>query len=284
MSHKFISLNGKIVAANEPHFIVSNRALRYGDGLFEGMRILKGEFLFFENHIERLLEGMNALGISIPEYFSSAFFFKLISELAVANKISGDAVIRIQVNRKGAGLYEPLNDDAEFFIETFDASPESYQLNEGGISIGIYTEWKKEFSPAMNFKTCNSQVYVMASRWKRDNKLDDAIVLNASGNICDATSSNIFLWKENKLITPALTEGCVKGVIRKNLIEFARQHSITVEEKIISTEELINADEIFLTNISRGIRAVKSCSDKQFSNSKTKQLAEQFYAQLIADE
>ncbi|MEI7802430.1 MAG: aminotransferase class IV, partial [Bacteroidota bacterium] len=259
-------------------------ALRYGDGLFEGMRILKGEFLFFENHIERLLEGMNALGILIPEYFSSVFFFKLISELAVANKISGDAIIRIQVNRKGAGLYEPLNDEAEFFIETFDATSESYKWNESGFSIGIYTDWKKDFSPAMNFKTCNSQVYVMASRWKRDNKLDDGLVLNSKRNICDATSSNIFLWKENKLITPELTEGCVKGVIRKNLIEFARQHSIIVQEKTISIEELLSADEIFLTNISKGIRSVKSCNEKQFNNTKTKQLAEQFYIQLTATE
>ncbi len=282
MQHSFISLNGKIVSALEPHFVVTNRALRYGDGLFEGMRIYKGEFLFFEDHIQRLLEGMRTLGFIVSSDFSSAWFFKLISELLHANKITGDAIIRIQVNRKGAGLYEPLNDEVEFFIETFDSSP--YQWNEAGITVGVFDKWKKEFNPAMSYKTCNSQVYVMASRWKRDKKLDDALILNVNGNIADATSSNIFLWRESKLITPAISEAGIKGVIRKNLIVFAKQQDVTVEETIVSIADFKNADEVFLTNISKGIRSVKGCDEKIFNHSKTKLLTEQFYSWLLKRE
>ena len=284
MQHPFISLNGKIVSAYEPHFVVTNRALRYGDGLFEGLRILKGEFIFFEDHIQRLFEAMNAIGILIPDDFSPAYFFKLISELLHANKISGDAIVRIQVNRKGAGLYEPLTDESEFFIETFDASPDSYHWNENGIAIGVYDEWKKEFNAAMNFKTCNSQVYVMASRWKRDNKLDDALILNVNDLVADATSSNVFFWNENKLLTPPLTQGCVKGIIRKNIIQFAKERGVAVEETAISPMLLYSCDEIFLTNISKGILWVKSFGEKQFDHTKTKQLAGQFYSLLTKRE
>ena len=284
MKHPFISLNGKIVPATQPHFISTNRALRYGDGLFEGIRTkatrlqTEPNILFYEDHIERLFKGMNALGFTIPDNFSSVYFYKLISELLIANKISGDAIIRIQVYRAHAGLYEPINDQIEFFIESFDASVDSYKWNESGITISIFNEWKKDFNPAMNFKTCNSQVYVMASRYKRDIKLDDALILNSKGNIADATSSNVFIWKENKLITPALTEACIGGVVRKNLIAFAKQNNIEAEERAITISEIKNADELFLTNISKGIRWVKSCDGKQFNNSKTKQFTERFYS------
>lgn len=285
MQHPFISLNGKIVSAAQPHFISTNRALRYGDGLFEGMRILNGEFLFYEDHIERLLKGMNALEFIRTEKFSSAYFFKLISELLIANKISNDVVIRIQVYRSNAGLYEPVTDETEFFIETFGATPGSFMWNENGISIGVYQEWKKDFNPAMNYKTCNSQVYVMASRWKRDNKLDDALILNSKGNIADATSSNIFFWKKNKLVTPALTEACIGGVVRKNLIVFANQNNIDVEERTVSLNEIQEADELFLSNISRGIRWVNGLNEKKFNNQLTKNLTKLFYAKkVIADQ
>ncbi len=280
MSYPNFILNGKVVAADQPHFISSNRALRYGDGLFEGMRLLNGEFLFYENHFERLLNGIKALGFYTPENFTSAYFFKLISELLIANKISTDAIIRIQIYRANAGLYEPLNDEVEFFIETFHVAADSYTWNETGIAIGLFDEWKKDFNPAMNFKTCNSQVYVMASRWKREAGLDDALILNSNGSIADATSSNIFLWKQNKLITPALSEACIAGVVRKNLIAFAKQNNIETEERIISISEINEADELFLTNISKGIRWVKSCGEKQYANAKTKQLTFSFYKYL----
>ncbi len=283
MKHPFILLNGNIVSGNQPHFISTNRALRYGDGLFEGMRVKVNRLptrpiiLFFEDHLERLLNGMKALGFAVPENFSPAYFFNLITELLIANNVSGDAIIRIQVYRADAGLYEPVNDQIEFFIESFESSVDSFIWNENGISIGFYNEWKKDFNPAMNYKTCNSQVYVMASRWKRDNMLDDALILNSKGNIADATSSNLFLWKENKLITPALTEACIGGVVRKNLIAFARQNNIAVEERAVSINEIQNADELFLTNISKGIRWVKSIGEKHFNHSETKRLTELFY-------
>lgn len=280
MEHPFIILNGKIVSSQQPHFISTNRALRYGDGLFEGMRVMNGEFLFYEDHIERLLNGMNSLGFAAPENFFSAYLFKIITDLLIANKISGDAIIRLQFYRADAGLYEPMTDEADLFIEIVDAAPGGFKWNENGISIGVYDEWKKDFNPAMNFKTCNSQVYVMASRWKRDHKLDDALILNSKGNIADATSSNVFIWVENKLVTPVLTEACIGGVVRKNLIAAARKNNIEVEERAVSINEIHIADEIFLTNISKGIRWVKSLGEKKFRNSNTKKLTELFYENI----
>lgn len=281
MQHQFISLNGRIVPAFEPHFISTNRALRYGDGLFEGMRIHNGEFLFFEDHIFRLLSGMKSLGFIIPDHFSSAYFYKTISELLISNKVAGNCVVRIQVYRTDAGLYEPLSDEVDFFVESFNPSIEKYELNKKGIIVSVFQEWKKDFSPAMNFKTCNSQVYVMASRWKQKENLDDVLILNSNENIADATSSNVFIWKQNKLITPALSEACIGGVVRKNIVEFSKAIGIEVEERSLAQNEISEADEMFLTNISKGIRWVEFFKEKKFVNSKTQNLCEKFYSKIL---
>ncbi|HAP02247.1 MAG TPA: aminotransferase IV [Bacteroidetes bacterium] len=276
----FLNLNGKIFPVGGKYFPSTNRAFRYGDGLFEGMRLMSGEILFFENHMERLFDGMHALQLSIPENFSSAYFFTLITELLRANKILNDVLIRIQVFRSGEGLYEPTTNEIEFLIELLPAPADGFIWNEKGISVGIFSEWKKELNPSMSFKTSNSLVYVMGSLWKKKNNLDDALIVNAAGNICDATSSNVFFWKNKKLFTPVLSDGAVRGITRKNLIAFCHAQNISITEKSISENELLNADEIFLTNISKGIRKVEALNGKQFSNEMTKELALDFYNTL----
>lgn len=280
MHHQYLILNDKIIPANEPAFFSSNRALRYGDGLFEGMRILNGEFIFFEDHFSRLIKGMQTLGFTIPAHFAPTYFYKKITDLLIANKATSEAIIRIQVYRSGAGLYEPITDGVEFFIETFDTVNGSFKWPVDGISVGLFTDWKKEMNPAMNFKTCNSQIYIMASRFKHDNGFDDVLLINSTDNIADATSSNVFIWKENKLITPALSEACIAGVIRKNLLATAVQNSISIEEKSVTEADVLNADELFLTNVSRGIRPVISYKNKQYKTRLTSKIAELFYSQF----
>ncbi len=274
------NLNGKIVTADQPHFYATNRSLKYGDGLFEGMRLMNGEILFFEDHISRLLEGMEALQLKTPDHFTSAYFYKLIYDLLIANKIEENVIIRIQVYRAGAGLYEPAKDEVEFFIELLQVPADSFAWYEKGISVGIFKEWKKDLNPAMNFKTSNSLVYVMASRWKREMKLDDALLINTSGNVCDGTSATVFLWKNKKLVTPPLAEGAIRGVMRKQVMEFTSTQSIAIEEKIVTENDILTADEIFLTNISRGVRWVEWIGEKKYGYELTRQVAIDFYKSL----
>ena len=278
-SGKFLNINGKLFPASQPNFFHTNRALRYGDGLFEGIRILNGEFLFYNDHFERVTNGMKALQIIPSDDFTPAFLYKNICDLLIANKNNGNAIIRLQVYRGGEGLYEPENNLAQFFIESFEA--QNYFFNESeNLSIDIFTEWKKERTPAMNFKTCNAQVYIMASIWKKKNNMGDVLILNSDVDVADATSSNVFIVKDEKIFTPALSSGAVGGVVRKNLIAFLKTENISVEEKIISTVEIISADEIFLTNVSKGIRSITSCGEKKYGHAQTKVIAAKFYQSL----
>jgi len=283
----FFSLNGKIVTVDHPHFFSGNRSLKYGDGLFESLKLHESEILFYEDHLARLFDGMDATGIAKRSDFTStsAYFYKVIYDLLIANKVQDDVMIRLHLFRSGSGLYEPVSDEYDFFIELLPVPSGSFIWNGNRITAGIYREWRKGLNPAMNYKTASSLMYVMASRWKRDAKLDDAIVLNTNGNICDATSSNVFFIKGKKIFTPSLSEGGIKGIVRKNLIQLINLQSINkiagnVEEKTVTEEELLQADEIFLTNISRGIRPVGKIGERIFSSELTKEIALEFYKTL----
>ncbi len=282
----FINLNGRIVTANHPHFFSGNRSLKYGDGLFETMQLRNGEILFFQDHLTRLFDGMDAIGLAKKSDFTStsAYFYKVIYDLLIANKIQSNVIIRLQLFRKADGFYEPSGDEYEFFIELFTVPKDSFTWTEKRITTGIYKEWKKGFNPAMNFKTSNSLLYVMAARWKRDKKLDDALILNDRENICDATSSNVFYIKDRKVFTPPLSDGGIRGVIRKNLIELINQLPAniieSVEERTVTEDELLQSDEIFLTNSSLGIRSVEKIGEKNFSSTLTEKIAFEFYKSL----
>lgn len=283
----YINLNGSVVTANHPHFFSGNRSLRYGDGLFETMQLRNGEILFFQDHLARLFDGMDAIGLEKKSDFTStsAYFYKVIYDLLIANKIQANVIIRLQLFRKADGFYEPSGDEYEFFIELLQVPEGSFTWTGKGITAGIYQEWKKGIHPAMNFKTTSSLLYVMAARWKRDMQLGDVIILNEKGNVCDAASSNIFFIRKGKVVTPSLNEGGINGVVRKNLIQLINLRQLTnitgsVEERTVTEDELLQSDEIFITNISRGIRPVEKIGEKSFSSRLTEEIAVEFYNSL----
>jgi len=150
-----------------------------------------------------------------------------------------------------------------------------YFLNEKGLIMDLYTEIPKPTNYLSNIKTCNSLVYVMAGIYKTQNKLDDVFLLNQHGNLCEASSSNIFISYKKNLYTPALSEGCVEGVMRQVTINLAKQNGIPLTEAQISPDILYEADEVFLTNAGRGIQSVIGFGVRRYFNGMSKILVEE---------
>jgi branched-subunit amino acid aminotransferase/4-amino-4-deoxychorismate lyase len=121
----------------------------------------------------------------------------------------------------------------------------------------------------------------MAALWAKENKLNDAIVLNNNSRIADATIANIFLVKDGKIKTPALSEGCVDGVTRKYILKSLQKENIPFEEAAIYTEELAEANEIFFTNAAQGIKWVKSCEKYNYSYELVEYLHNKFLLPLL---
>jgi branched-chain amino acid aminotransferase len=270
----YINFNGEILPADSILLTIANRAFRYGDGLFESMRVMKGKLKFPELHAERLQKGMKALKIDGYSQADSWFLKEKVEELARRNKIKHGR-LRLTVFRDAEGLYAPTQNKMAYCLEIQPIEEPRYFLNERGLIMDVYTELPKPLNWLSNIKTCNSLIYVMAGIYKQQNKLDDVFLINQNRFLCEANSSNIFVWYQNHLYTPALSEGCVEGVMRRVVIQLALDNNIPVTEAQINPEILNQADEVFLTNATKGIQWVMGYGVKRYFNRISKALMDE---------
>jgi branched-chain amino acid aminotransferase len=267
----FINFNGEIYPQDAKLMPVANRAFRYGDGLFESMRMMKGQLKFADMHADRLQRGMKALKIDGYSQMDAWFLKEKAEDLARRNKTKHGR-LRLTVFRDSEGMYAPTQNKAGWCLEMQPLDEPRYFLNEKGLIMDIFTEIPKPSNYLSNIKTCNALVYVMAGLYKTQNKLDEVFLLNQNGFLCEAGSSNIFVLYQNHLYTPALSEGCVEGVMRQVVINLAKQNNIPVTEAQINPEILYEADEVFLTNAGRGIQTVMGFGVRRYFNAVSKLL------------
>ncbi len=254
--------------ASVPVLFADNRGVRYGDAVFESMRFQHGEILFYEDHFDRLRRAMDVIGTRENENFSVNNLRFHIHALVQANRISDSAKIRLTVfrNGDGQGTYVPQTSASSFIIHSEPLPSENFVLNHEGLRIDIFREMKKPVNILSPFKSANSMLYVLAGLFKTKNNLDDCIILNDKDNVCEAITSNIFIRKNNQTITPPLSDGCIDGVMRKNILRLMEQEGLSCIQKSLTVDDLKTADEIFLTNVSAGVRWVGALNQKRFFN------------------
>lgn len=267
-----IVYNGNFLDGDKPFIGAGNRSFRYGDGLFETMKIINGKLLLADLHFERLFTGMQRLRFEPPRYFTPYYFMDLISKLCIRNHTEEAARVRMMVFRGEGSLYEPAGHYPNFVIQAIPLQQEVLSLNKKGLVIDIYPDLRKSCDWLANLKSNNYLPYVMAAIYARENKLDDCLVLNSHGHIADATIANVFMIKDSIVYTPSLSEGCVAGVMRRHLIKLLRENSFRVEEGSLRTEALSRADEIFLTNALYGLRWVGAFRSSQYPGTYTREI------------
>lgn len=272
MSHSNLCLNGHFVE-REQLALGLNRAFKFGDGLFETIRLINGQPQLMRLHLDRLQRGMNFLKLQTDD----RYFERLTEEaekLIRKNRIFKGGVLRIYVFRSGLGKYTPEQNEAEYLIETESISQNEYELNPVGLRIDIAENVRISPSPFTCLKSLNALPYVMASIEKEERQFDDLILHNESKQLVEATSSNLFLIREEKLQTPPLSSGCLNGVMRNRLIHVAPSLGLKVEEVSLHANDLLQADEVFLTNSISGIRWVGAFQKKRYFHNWAKKLVE----------
>ncbi len=223
--------------------------------------------MFLGDHIRRIKVGMTILRMNVPADFNVENINRLILGLTRENQIENDVRVRLTIFRNDGGFYTPKSNDISFLIETEDLQEkEGYHLNENGYNVEVFHDIKKHKNKLSNLKTGNAMLYVLAGIYKKDIKMDDCLIVNEDGNVCETISSNIFIVKNGALYTPALSEGCVDGVMRKQVIHIAQQNRILCYEIALAFNALMNADEIFLTNAVKGIQWVGQYKMKNYHN------------------
>ncbi|MBN2485068.1 MAG: aminotransferase class IV [Bacteroidales bacterium] len=275
MSH-YLNINGEQIKADAPVLTHTNRAFCYADGVFETIRCLNSQPLFFDKHYQRLRNALYYLKIELPAEYTENYFGLQVYNLLQRNRIYKGARARLTVFRDDGGLYTPAKCSAGYLLSVEPLPGEKYELNQAGIHAGIFNGLKKPVNYLSQFKTCNALLFVMAGCWKKEQGLDDCFILNQAGAIIETLASNIFLVKNEKIITPSIESGCVDGTMRRNVIELLAQHNLPVIESGGFTEtHLLAADEIFITNAIAGINWIGAYKDKRyfhFMSSKITQL------------
>ncbi|MCK5822930.1 MAG: aminotransferase class IV [Bacteroidales bacterium] len=270
---KYICNNGDFVLSDSPVLTTQNRAFRYGDGLFETMHANGTKVQFLDEHFIRLTYGIEKLKMNIPDYFTINHIKNLITKLLNKNKLYQGAKIRLSVFRSDGGLYTPLSNNISFIIEAEELEHAKYTLNKKGLVIDIYNEIKKNINYFSDLKSSNALLFVLAGIYKQKNKLDDCIIINQENKIVEAVSSNIFIVKNNQLYSPALTDGCIPGIMRTQIIKTALSLNYTIfDDCNIKPDDLLSADEVFLTNAISGIRWVVAYKNNRYFNKTSKLL------------
>jgi branched-chain amino acid aminotransferase len=225
------------------------------NGLFETIKVYKGRVLLLRYHFERMMKGFNALNFEVPEGFTAAKLEKdIITECRKAN---WESLARIRYT---------VIEGMPHKIESWPLDEEFNKLNEQGWMLDIYPAGRKKVDNLIGLKLTRREVFEEAAAYAKENQLDDAIVLNEDGFVCDSSIANVFLVKDGKILTPSLDQGCVAGVMRRLLIENLVVSGYSVEEKRVTIDELLNANEVFLTNAIRGVRWVAQLGEKNYAN------------------
>lgn len=272
MSH-FILFNDEFFDSDQAILKASNRGFKFGDGLFESMRMCNGKLMFAEQHADRLRAGMKALKMEGFALLDEYFLRQKTTELQRKNKFNGNVRFRLTIYRDGEGLYAPQINKTGYLLEAIPLTQATYELNQKGLIVDVFDEITKPINKLSNYKTSNAMVYVMAGLFQKQNKLDEAMVLNQSGFLCESTSSNVFIVYQKQIYTPALSEGCVAGVMRGVVLQLAKMNDLTLVEAQISPEILKEAEEVFVTNASSGIRWIMGYGRKRYFNEVAKFLS-----------
>lgn len=276
---EFDNSNGFLTEKGDKLFDTSNRSLKYGDGIFETMRLIKGRIMFWEDHYARLSRGIKYLKIE-DSGKEKAFWEKEIERLVIKNKYV-EARIKLLVFRNSPGLYTPMGNRLGFFIEGLSYDNSDYSLDTKGLKMGLFESDFKPISSVSNHKTTSALLFVLASIEKKQRGLDEVVVLNTAKRVCEGTASNLFLRIGNEVLTPSLEEGCLDGVMRKQIIDFYKNKNKPVFEGEITLDKLEKADEMFLTNTISGVQSVGSYNNKTLNHDSATEL-QQYLKYLVS--
>jgi branched-chain amino acid aminotransferase len=262
---KFEFFNGSIFAAGTPVFSSGNRGLLYGDGVFETIRVSNGRPSFIEAHWNRLNHALEILQIPLPAELSSGYLNDKIQELVKLNEVES-ARIRFICYREASGFYTPQTTGSSWHMTVSGIVETNYNPNPDGIAVDVFEEDCKTRGRLSNLKTLNALIYVIAGINAKNRNLGDVLIKNDSGNIIESSNSNLFLRRGSSFTTPPLSEGCLDGVMRKQVIRILKSQNFKVEENPVKLSDVEEADELLLTNVIRGTCPIKTFRQKEYKN------------------
>ena len=276
-----INFNGQL-ADNNTLLSINNRGLNYGDALFETLKTSYGKLLFWEDHYFRLMASMRIMRMEIPMNFTMPFLENQIQELLIANNLQNvSSRVKLLVYRNEGGLYLPTTNDISFVISSAKLEDDFYLPKEGPYEVDLFKDFYIAPSLLSTLKTNNKAIHVVGSIFSKENKLQNCLLLNTEKQVVEALNGNLFLVKGTIIKTPPLEDGCLKGVMRKQIIEILKTFSeYEMLETSISPFELQKADELWVTNVISGIQPITKYRKKTFTNKLAQQVLQKLNVKM----
>ena len=257
-----LNYNGNLVAFDDVKITPNNRAFKYGDSVFETIKVVHGKLVFWEEHYFRLMASMRMLRMKIPMQFTLEFLEKEILKTVAVQEEASSFRVRLNVYRKDGGLYTPKTNEIDYLI---DVKVNTYQT-KNTYTVDVFKDFYNYSGLLSTIKTNNRMVNTLASIYAQENDLDNCVLINEKKGVVEVTNANIFVLKGNIVKTPALTEGCIKGIVRNKVIEIIlKNKEYTLEETTISPFEIQKADEVFITNAIIGVQPITNYKKKNFT-------------------
>ena len=267
-----INFNGTIIS-EDATVLTKNRAFLYGDAVFETVKIINNKILFLEDHYFRLMSAMRVVRMEIPMNFTMEFLEEQILSIVENNQVIDSARARITVYRNDGGYYLPQNNTVSYLIHAVGLENKVYTIENKRYEVDLYKDFYITKQLLSSVKTTNKIINITGSIYANENGLDNCLLLNDSKNVVEALQGNIFMLQGNKLITPPISEGCLNGVMRRQILGLAKKiENIEVVEGVISPFDLQKADELFITNVIKGIQPITQYRKKEFSTNMAEKL------------
>ena len=239
---------------------ISDRGFQYGDGLFETIEVLNGTPVFLNQHLQRLFKGCQRLLLPIPDPDT------LRKEAFQLSQGETSAVLKLIVTRGsgGRGYRQPetIQPTRLLSLHPFPEYPESFK--QQGITVRFCANLLGLNPSLAGIKHMNRLEQVLARAEWDSPEIQEGLMLDINGNVIEGTMSNLFMVKDQVLYTPTIEQCGVEGVLRNILISLAKQKQMKLIEKRISKEELLSADELFVTNSIIGIWPIKQVETQHF--------------------
>ena len=264
-----LNYNGSIVAFDDVNITHDNRAYKYGDSVFETIKVINGKLVFWEDHYFRLMASMRMLRMKIPMNFTLEYLEEeILKTISINNQ--NNSRVRLSITRKDGGFYTPTTNEIDYLIDCREIKSKT----KNSYKVDLFKDFYLYSGHLSTIKTNNKLIHTLASIFAKENELDNCILLNERKGIVEATNASLFLIKGTLIKTPLLTEGCLKGIARQKVIQIIKSSvDYQIEEAIISPFEIQKADEVFVTNSIIGIQPVTNYRKKVFSTAVSNKLA-----------
>jgi len=275
-----INYNGSLQAESGLQ-LHENRGFLYGDSIFETVKILDGKVLFLEDHYFRLMASMRIVRMEIPMNFTMEYFEEQIILTAQAVPPAPSYRARVSVFRKPGGYYLPVTNDTEFIITAQPLQEALYSFTNEAYEADLYKDFYITKQLLSSLKTTNKMAHITGSVYAHENGLQNCLLVNDEKNVVEALQGNLFMLTGNKLVTPPITDGCLNGIMRRQILSLAEKiEGIEVSEASISPFDLQKADELFVTNVIKGIQPITKYRKKEFTTAMAAELVKRLNAKI----